>query len=60
MFAHTLGVPLGLGYLAAGERPLDAGWISGGHYEVEVAGERIPAQVSLRPFYDPAGERVKC
>jgi glycine cleavage system aminomethyltransferase T/glycine/D-amino acid oxidase-like deaminating enzyme len=60
MFAHTLGAPLGLGYLAAGERPLDAGWITGGRYEVEVAGERIPAQVSLRPFYDPAGERVKC
>jgi hypothetical protein len=27
---------------------------------VEVAGERLAARVSLRPFYDPAGERVKC
>ena len=29
-------------------------------YEVEVAAERVPARVSLQPFYDPASERVKC
>jgi len=60
MFGHTLAAPLGLGYLAAADAPLEAGWISSGRYEVEVAGERIPARVSLRPLYDPAGERVKC
>jgi len=26
---------------------------------MEVAAERVPARVSLRPFYDPASERVK-
>jgi 4-methylaminobutanoate oxidase (formaldehyde-forming) len=34
-------------------------WIVAGRYEIEVADERMPARVSLRPFYDPASERVK-
>jgi 4-methylaminobutanoate oxidase (formaldehyde-forming) len=60
MFAHTIGTALGLGYVARGDGPADAAWIAAGRYEVEVAGERLAARVSLRPFYDPAGERVKC
>ncbi len=61
MFGHTLGVALGLGYLErAGDEPITAEWIGSGRYEIEVAAERVPARVSLRPFYDPAGERVKC
>jgi glycine cleavage system aminomethyltransferase T len=59
MFGHTLGAAIGLGYLASAEAPLTAEWIDAGRYEVEVADERIPARVSLRPFYDPAGARVK-
>jgi 4-methylaminobutanoate oxidase (formaldehyde-forming) len=59
MFGHTLGTALGLGYLANGGAPVSAEWIGAGHYEVEVAAERVPARVSLRPFYDPASERVR-
>jgi len=59
MFGHTLGAPLGLGYLANGGEPVTPEWVSAGRYEVEVADERIPARVSLRPFYDPSSERVK-
>ncbi len=59
MFGHTLGRPLGLGYLARPDEPVTAAWIEAGHYEVEVAGERFAARVSLRPLYDPTGERVK-
>ena len=60
MFGHTIGAPLALGYLAAGGEPVTPEWIAAGRYEVEVATERFPARVSLRPFHDPAGERVKC
>jgi glycine cleavage system aminomethyltransferase T/glycine/D-amino acid oxidase-like deaminating enzyme len=60
MFGHTIGAPLALGYVAAAGEPVSAEWITAGHYEVEVAMERFPARVSLRPFHDPAGERVKC
>ena len=30
-----------------------------GAYKVDIAGERVPATVSLTPFYDPAGERLR-
>jgi len=60
MFGHTVGAPLGLGYVAGGGEPVSDAWVAAGHYEIEVAAERVPARVSLRPFYDPASERVKC
>jgi glycine cleavage system T protein len=59
MFGHTIGAPLGLGYVASRGAPVSEEWIAAGRYEVEVAAERIPARVSLLPFYDPAGARVK-
>src|SRR5437764_5489046 len=57
-FGHTLGRSLGLGYVANGGAPVSAEWITAGEYQVEIASERIPARVSLQPFFDPAGERV--
>lgn len=60
MFGHTLGTALGLGYVSDGGAPVRAEWLRSGHYEVEVAAERVPARISLQPFYDPSGERVKC
>jgi glycine cleavage system T protein len=59
MFGHTIGKPLGLGYVECGDGLADAAFIDGGSYEVEVAGERVAAQVGLRPFYDPVAARVK-
>jgi 4-methylaminobutanoate oxidase (formaldehyde-forming) len=38
---------------------VDAQWIAAGHYQIEIAAERVPARVSLRAFYDPTSERVK-
>jgi glycine cleavage system T protein len=60
MYGHAVGASLGLGYVANGDAPVDSAWIASGNYEVEVAAERVPARISLRPFYDPASERVKC
>jgi len=60
MFGHTVGTALGLGYVSDGGAALSDEWIAAGRYEVELATERIPARVSLQPFYDPARERVKC
>ncbi len=59
MYGHTVGASLALGYIANGNAPLDTAWVAAGQYEVEVAAERCPARISLRPFYDPSGERVK-
>ncbi|HEY2275158.1 MAG TPA: FAD-dependent oxidoreductase [Steroidobacteraceae bacterium] len=60
MFGHTVGRPLGLGYVANRGELVSDEWINSGRYEIEVAAERVPARVSLRPFYDPASARVKC
>jgi 4-methylaminobutanoate oxidase (formaldehyde-forming) len=60
MFGHTMGAALGLGYVENGGEILSDDWVASGHYEIEIAAERVPARVSLRPFYDPASERVKC
>jgi glycine cleavage system T protein len=54
-YGHHLGAAIGLGYVhcEAGEDVLAA------PYEIEVAGERFAADASLKPMYDPQGERVK-
>lgn len=59
MFGHTIGRPLALGYVARAGEAVTAEWISAGRYEIEVATERVSACVSLRPFYDPSGSRIK-
>jgi sarcosine dehydrogenase len=57
-FGHTLGRPVGYGYVRqAGGVTED--YVMSGTYELEVASERVPARVSLVPFYDPAMARVK-
>jgi 4-methylaminobutanoate oxidase (formaldehyde-forming) len=33
--------------------------LADGGFEVDVAGVRYPATVSLRPFYDPDRERIR-
>ena len=50
MFGHTIGKPLALGYVPVAD---------GGHYEIEVAGERITAEATLKPFHDPASARIR-
>jgi 4-methylaminobutanoate oxidase (formaldehyde-forming) len=59
MFGHTLGAPLAMGYV---ENPEGSDWldfVQSGTYEVEIACERLPAQASLQPWYDPTSARVR-
>ncbi|WP_432972740.1 GcvT family protein [Dactylosporangium sp. CA-233914] len=58
-YGHTLGGAVGLAMLDAGEEPLDQAWLDGGELTVEIAGSAYPIRASLRPLYDPAGERVR-
>lgn len=56
-YGHHLGGAMGLGYVpCAGEKPAD---VLASTYEIDVAGTRVKAEVSLKPMYDPASERVK-
>ena len=58
-YGHTIGAPLGLGYVSTDHGRLDGPGLLARDYEVEVACERIPAQASIRPLYDPSSSRVK-
>ena len=48
--APTLGGSAGLGWIRG---PMDGSW------QVEVGGDPFPCTVSLEPFYDPRGERLR-
>jgi heterotetrameric sarcosine oxidase gamma subunit len=58
MYGHTVGAPLGMGYVTAPE-PIDQQLVDGSVWEIEVAARRIAARASIRSFYDPANLRVK-
>jgi len=58
-YGHTLGGAVGLGYIDS-EQGVTAHFVKSGVYELEIAGVRYPAQPSLRPMYDPEGERIRC
>jgi glycine cleavage system aminomethyltransferase T/glycine/D-amino acid oxidase-like deaminating enzyme len=57
-YGHTLGGAVGLGNVE-NEGGVTADFVKSGSYEIEVAGVRYPARASLRPMYDPTGERVR-
>ena len=56
-YGHTLGGSVGLA-MVEGEH-LEEHSLGEGNWEVDIAGRRYPATVSLRPFYDPRMERIK-
>jgi 4-methylaminobutanoate oxidase (formaldehyde-forming) len=44
--------------IEAGE-PINKAYVQEGTWEVDIAGTRYPAEVSIRPMYDPKMERIK-
>ena len=57
-FGYTVGKSIGLGYVRDPDG-VTSSFVLDGTYELDVAGERFPADVSLRPLYDPSSLRVK-
>ncbi len=56
-YGHHLGAAIGLGYVPCeGET---AEQVLASSYEIEVAGRRVPAEASLRPFHDPKASRMR-
>ena len=56
-YGHHLGAAIGLGYVPCkGQSVAD---VLGSTYEIDVAGRRVKAEVSLKPMYDPTSARVK-
>lgn len=56
-YGHTLGGAIGLGYVPCKDES-EAALLSSS-YEIEIAGECFAAEVSLKPMYDPKGERMR-
>jgi 4-methylaminobutanoate oxidase (formaldehyde-forming) len=57
-YGHTLGGAVGLAMIEAGE-PIDAKYIQSGKWEIEIAGKRYPAELSIKPMYDPEMKKIK-
>ncbi|MGX1197316.1 GcvT family protein [Parvibaculum sp. MBR-TMA-1.3b-4.2] len=56
-YGHHLGGAMGLGYVPCSGETADD--LLSSTYEIDVAGTRVPAKASLKPIYDPKGERVR-
>jgi len=57
-YGHTLGGAVGLAFVHA-DTAVDQGWLNSGEWEVDIAGKRHAAKVSLRPMYDPDMKKVR-
>lgn len=57
-YGFTLGGAVGLAMIDAGV-PLTQEWLDQGAWEVDIAGRRVPARLSLQPLYDPSHTRVR-
>ncbi len=57
-WGYTVGRNIGYGYVRDPEG-VDAAYVLSGTYELEVAGERVPATPFLKSLYDPSMARVK-
>jgi 4-methylaminobutanoate oxidase (formaldehyde-forming) len=57
-YGHTLKASVGLGVVHH-EHGVTPDWLRRGGFEVDIAGDRFPATLSLRPFYDPDRLRIK-
>lgn len=57
-YGYTVGHLVGFGYVR-NPAGVSRDYVLSGEYELEIATERFPARVSLEPFYDPRGEKVR-
>ena len=58
-WGHTLDAAIGLGYARRTDGGVaDVAWATAGTWEINVAGRRVPAEMSTRPMYDPTSSRI--
>lgn len=58
-YGWTLGGAVGLAFVSGAGAAVTADWLTRGAWEVDVAGTRHRAEVSLRPMYDPTNARIR-
>lgn len=57
-YGYTVAAPLGYGYVRNPEGVTED-WLAAGRYALVVAAEEVPATLSLVPFVDPDGARIR-
>jgi 4-methylaminobutanoate oxidase (formaldehyde-forming) len=57
-FGYTVGAPLGYGYVRNPDGVTED-WLAAGRYSLVVAADEVPATLSLVPFVDPGGDRIR-
>ena len=57
-YCWTLGGACGL-FMIEADRVVDEAYVSQGKWEINIAGKTYPAQVSLKPLYDPEMKKIK-
>jgi sarcosine dehydrogenase len=58
-WGYTLETNIGYGYVRRAEG-VDKDYLLSGHYELEVATERLVCEIHLETLYDPKMHRMKC
>jgi len=58
-WGYTLETNIGFGYVRCAQG-VDTDFLESGEYELEIACERVPCKLQLKPLYDPTMSRVKC
>lgn len=60
-YGHTLGGAVGIAHVRHPDSSgrVDRAWLDGALWELDIAGARFPAHVSIAPLYDPKNERIK-
>ena len=57
-FGHALGVSVGIATVSHPDG-VNADWLAAGRFDIQVNDARVGATLSLRPFYDPDGIRLR-
>ncbi|MFZ9405639.1 MAG: GcvT family protein [Burkholderiaceae bacterium] len=58
MYGHRLNASLGMGWVQCAEG-VSREWLAQESFEIEVASERIAAQLQLQAWYDPGNARIR-
>ena len=58
-YGHTVGGAVGLAMVEGHGERIDAAWLDGARWTVEIAGVEHAAAVSVRPWYDPDNVRIR-
>jgi 4-methylaminobutanoate oxidase (formaldehyde-forming) len=58
-YGYTLGAIAGLGWVTSQGEAIDAAWLGARSFSLDIAGEIVPIDVSLEPFYDPKSRAMR-